>query len=42
MPTFGHQVVAQMHGEYYHIYCVNQSVMVAKREQLRNAPIETI
>jgi hypothetical protein len=41
LPTFNHEEVALVQGEYLHRFCLDRSVMVVKKEHLtRPAPTE--
>lgn len=36
LPTFNHEKVVLVRGEYYHKHCFDGTVMVAKRRDLTN------
>lgn len=36
LPTFNHEEVALVRGEYLHVHCFDRSKCVAKKEQLRS------
>lgn len=38
LPTFNHEEVALVHGEYMHRFCLDGSVMVVKKEKLIRLP----
>lgn len=40
-PTFDHEVVVLVRGEYFHRHCFEGSVRVTKRSQLMAYPFET-
>lgn len=37
LPTFNHEEVALVQGKYLHRFCLEGSVMIARRDQLRTS-----
>lgn len=41
LPTFNHEQVVLVRGEYYHRHCFEGTVLVAKRSALKAYPFKT-